>query len=84
MFSSFDQLKLISSFPELSCLVNDHSMITRAKASISKPEVVYIVTILLVSKSWKFAIDILERKASMQREYAALIRNVTWELVPLP
>ena len=62
-------------------ITNDHNMITRAKVGIRKPKV---YTASLEPKTAKQALSIPHWKQAMDEEYAALMRNKTWELVQLP
>ena len=62
-------------------VVNAHNMKTQAKAGIRKPKV-YVVS--LKHKSVKEALSIPHWKQAMDEEYAALMRNKTWDLVKLP
>ena len=62
-------------------VVNNHNMRTRAKAVIREPKV-YAVS--LEPKSAKEALTIPHWKQAMDEEFAALMKNKTWELVPLP
>nr|GEW77537.1 hypothetical protein [Tanacetum cinerariifolium] len=67
--------------------VNTHPMVTRAKASISKPLErmnCHVTTISLLPRSHVHALHDPQCKQAMLNEYNALINNSTWVLVLCP
>ena len=58
-------------------------MITRAKASIFKPKAFMTTHNSLEPSSVDEVLSDPKWKAAMQLEYGALIRNKTWNLVPM-
>ncbi|KAG8489332.1 hypothetical protein CXB51_017400 [Gossypium anomalum] len=61
---------------------NTHPMVMRAKAGIFKPKVMHVeVTEPFTIEEALFT---PEWRSAAQAEYDALVRNSTWELVPLP
>lgn len=54
-----------------------HPILTRGKSGIHKPKALVATCILLEPKDYKDALFIFEWKASMQKEYDALVANET-------
>ncbi|KAA3482236.1 putative LRR receptor-like serine/threonine-protein kinase [Gossypium australe] len=63
-------------------VVNAHPMVTRSKAGIFKPKVMSVEAV--EPSIIEEALTSFERRAAVQAEYDALIRNSTWELVSRP
>lgn len=63
--------------------VNSHPKVTRSKVRISKPKALTVEITELEPRMSEEAFAIEECHAAAQAEYDALIRNLTWELVPL-
>ncbi|KAK5819614.1 hypothetical protein PVK06_024630 [Gossypium arboreum] len=61
---------------------NTHPMVTRAKAGIFKPKVMHVE--VTEPSTIEEALSTPEWRSAVQDEYDALVRNYTWELVPLP
>ncbi|KAG8500663.1 hypothetical protein CXB51_002624 [Gossypium anomalum] len=61
---------------------NTHPMVTRAKAGIFKPKVMHVE--VAEPSTIEEAMSTPEWRSAAQDEYDALVRNSTWELVPLP
>lgn len=67
--------------PQIPSKTNNHTMTTRSKAGIFKPKA---FTASTEPKSVKVALSDPKWKHAMIEEYQALMRNKTWDLVPLP
>ncbi|KAG8489820.1 hypothetical protein CXB51_017861 [Gossypium anomalum] len=61
---------------------NTHPMVTRAKAGIFKPKVMNVE--VTEPSTIEEALSTPEWRSAAEDEYDALVRNSTWELVPLP
>lgn len=62
---------------------NDHPMVIRSKCGVLKPKA-YFTMMLPKPDLVKEILLILEMEAAMYCEYDTLLKNKTWELVPLP
>lgn len=61
---------------------NTHPMVTRAKSGIQKPRIFLSSVPVAEPVNVSEALQVPEWKAAMESEYAALIKNDTWKLVP--
>ena len=63
---------------------NQHSMVTRAKHGFRVPSVFHASVLSPIPKTFRSALADPQWRAAMETEYAALVQNHTWDLVPRP
>lgn len=65
-------------------VTNQHAMTTRAKAGYRIPAVYHTSPLSPLPKTFRNALADPNWRAAMEEEYAALLQNHTWDLVPRP
>jgi hypothetical protein len=65
-------------------MVNQHSMATRGKVGFCQPATLLSTVVSPISKTYRSALADTNWRAAMEDEYAALLSNNTWNLVPRP
>jgi histone deacetylase 1/2 len=65
-------------------MVNQHSMATRGKVQFCQPATLLSTVVSPISKTYRSALADPNWCAAMEDEYAALLSNNTWNLVPRP
>jgi hypothetical protein len=68
----------------VSPVLNHHRMVTRAKAGFRVPALFHVAPLSPISKTFRAALTDPNWRAAMEDEYAALLQNHTWDLVPRP
>jgi len=64
--------------------MNQHSMTTRAKEGFRFPTQLHVSPPSPIQKTFRSAFADPNWRAAMEEEYAALLQNQTWDLVPRP
>ena len=65
-------------------VINHHRMVTRAKAGFRVPALFHAAPLSPIPKTFRGALADPNWRAAMEDEYAALLQNHTWDLVPRP
>jgi hypothetical protein len=65
-------------------MVHPHPMRTRGVVSFHQPKLYIAATLSPISESVHATLTDPHWRAAMEEEYAALMSNGTWDLVPLP
>uniref|UniRef100_A0A0E0E2C1 Reverse transcriptase Ty1/copia-type domain-containing protein n=1 Tax=Oryza meridionalis TaxID=40149 RepID=A0A0E0E2C1_9ORYZ len=71
----------------VSLVINDHTMVTRAKAGVHRPVQpfnLHAASLSPVPRTYRAALADPNWRAAMEEEYTALLANRTWGLVPRP